>query len=468
MLTLFAFLLLVQATATPVAGPPPPPTLSEGTSAITGQVIDAVTGAAIAGARVRLTAMTRRSDEEIAASNDPSQFATRARAPQAEATTDQAGRYEFSDIAAGLYLLGAQSRGYLMALYGSPGGPSQRALSPVALEAGEHLNRIDLALTPGGSVRGRVVDEAGRPLGDARVIAVTSQDAGVRMYPVLAAPTPTDDDGRYTIEGVPEGHFLVQAVPRPDPANPGAGSQEYLPTYYPTAADPSDAAGIVVRGVAVTSGIDITVRRKPIYSMAGTVLTAGGEILERTEVVLESLPPGVRYHVGGPSLGEGAFSFERLKPGRYILWARSPIADGYEATALPLTLSDSLTDVQLVLLPTGAIKGRVQGERGETIPDGLSVVATLADGVEEAAAGDEATVAADGAFTIDRLFGQRNLQVSGLPSDWVIKRILVGRFEVAAPHVTVPSGAMVDNVQIVIGRIGADVVRLGERRLFRP
>jgi protocatechuate 3,4-dioxygenase beta subunit len=452
MLTLLALLLMVQATSTPVAGPPPSPPIAEGTSAISGHVRDADTGAAIAGARVRLTAITRRSDEEITASNDASRFVIRARAPQAEATTDHAGRYEFSGIAAGDYLLGAQSRGYVMALYGSLRWPSERALVPVALEAGQHLNRIDLALKAGGSVRGRVVDETGRPLGDARVIAVASQDAGLRMNPVLAAPTPTDDDGRYTIEGVPEGHFLVQAVPRPDSANPGAGSQEYLPTYYPSAADPSGAVGIVGKGVVVTHGIDITVRRKPIYSITGTVLTAGGEILEATEVVLESVPPGVRYHVGGPTLGEGAFSFGRLNPGRYILWARSPVADGFEAAALSLTLSDSLTDVHLLLLPTGAIMGRVQGERGGTIPDGLSVVATLADGAEEAAAADQATVTADGAFTIDRLFGQRNLQVSGLPDDWTIKRILVGRFEVAAPHVTVPPGATVDNVQIVIGR----------------
>ena len=272
------------------------------------------------------------------------------------------------------------------------------------------------------------------------------------MNPVLAAPTPTDDDGRYTIEGVPEGRFLVRAVPVPDPANPGAGSKDYLPTYYPSAADRSDAVEIVVKGVAVTSGIDIIARRKPLYSITGQALTAGGEILEGTEVVLESVPPGVRYHVGGPTLGEGAFSFERLNPGRYILWARSPVADGFEATALPLTLYDSLTDVQLLLLPTGAIKGRVRGERGEAVPDGLSVVATLADGAEEAAAAEQATVTVDGAFTIDRLFGQRNLQVEGLPDDWAIKRILVGRFEVAAPHVTVPSGATIDNVQIVIGR----------------
>jgi hypothetical protein len=452
MLTLLALLVVLQATSTPVAGPPSPPPLPKGKSAISGRVRDADTDAAIAGARVRLTAMTRRSEEEVAASSDRSQFALRPRAQEAETTTDDAGRYAFSGIAAGHYLLGAQSRGYVMALYGSPRWPSERAIVPVALEDSQHLNRIDLVLRPGGSVRGRIVDEAGRPLRDARVIAVASQDAGPRLNPVLAAPTPTDDDGRYTLEGVPEGDFLVQAVPRPNPANPGAGSQEYLPTYYPSAADPSDAVGIVVKGVALTNGIDITVRRKPMYSIAGHVLTAGGEILEATEVVLESVPPGLRYHVGGPTLGEGAFSFDRLKPGRYILWARSPIADGFEATALSLTLHDSLTDVQLVLLPTGAIKGRVQAERGEPIPAGLSVVATLADGAEDAAAADEATIAADGAFTIDRLFGQRNLQVSGLPDDWAIKRILVGRFDVAAPHVTVSSGATVDNVQIVIGR----------------
>ena len=452
MLTLLALLLVMQATSTPVAVPPAPPPISEGTSAISGRVTDAATGAAIAGARVRLTTMTRRSDEEINDSNDPSRFVIRGRAQEAQTTTDDAGRYEFSGIAAGDYLVGAQSRGYVMGLFGAPRWPSERPLWPVVIEAGQHLNRIDLSLRAGGSVRGRVVDEAGRPLRDAGVIAVASQDAGSRTHPVLAAPTPTDDDGRYTLEGVPEGGFFVQAVPRPNPANPAAGSQEYLPTYYPSATDPGDAVGIVIKSAAVTTGIDITVRRKPTYGITGHVLTAGGEILEGTEVVLESVPPGVRYHVGGSSLGEGAFAFTPLKLGRYILWARSPVPDGFEATAFPLTLSDSLTDVQLVLFPTGAIKGRVQTERGEPIPPELSVVATLADGADAAAAADDASVAADGAFTIARLFGQRTLQVNGLPDDWEVKRILVGRFEVAAPHVTVPPAVTVDNVQIVIGR----------------
>jgi hypothetical protein len=449
--TLLALLLVLQAMSTTVAGPPPPPPLSEGTSAISGQVRDTDTGAAIAGARVRLTAVTRRSDDETTAKTDRSPFAVRPRAPQAEATTDQAGRYEFSGIAAGHYLLGAQSRGYAMALYGTPRWPIDQAFVPVVLDAGQRLDRIDLALKPGASIRGRVIDEAGRPMRDARVIAVASENAALRMNPVLAAPTPTDDDGRYTLEGVPEGHFLVQAVPRPDPANPGAGSQEHLPTYYPSAADPGDAVGIVISGKAVTSGIDITVRRKPMHSIAGTVLTAGGEILEATEVVLESVPARVRYHTGGSALVEGAFSFDGLEPGRYLLWARSPVADGFEAAALPLTLSDALTDLQLVLVPTGTIKGRVQSERGEPIPDGLTVVATLADGAEEAAAAEQASVTAGGAFTIDRLFGERTLQITGLPDEWTIKRILVGRFEVSAPQVTVTAGATVANVQIVIG-----------------
>ena len=80
------------------------------------------------------------------------------------------------------------------------------------------------------------------------------------------------------------------------------------------------------------------------------------------------------------------------------------------------------------------------------------MVATLADGAEAAAADGQTIVAPDGAFTIDRLFGERSLAISGLPDEWAIKRILVGRFEVAAPHVVVPSGATVDHVQIVIGR----------------
>lgn len=451
MLTLLALLLVLQARSTPVSGPPPPPPIAQGTSALSGRVIDAATGAAIAGARMRLMAMTRRSDEEITATDDPSRFVIRARAPEAEATTDDTGRYEFSAIAEGHYLLRAESSGHVMALYGSPRGPAEGNLVPIGLERGHHLTRIDFALKPGGAVRGRVVDEGGRPLRDARVIVVASRDPFVRMTSVLAAPSPTDDDGRYTIDGVPEGTFFVRAVPRPDPNNSGAGSLDYLPTYYPSAVDSNDAVAIVVKGMAAINGIDITVRRKQILSIAGRALTAGGDILEGTEVVLESVPPGVRYHIGGSTLGDGAFSFGRLNPGSYMLWARSPVADGYEATALPLTLHDSLTHLQLLLLPTGTIRGRVQGERGEPIPGGLSVVATLADGVEEAAAADQADVLEDGTFSIAGLFGDRILRLNGMPPEWTIKEILNGRREVAAPHVTISPGVTVRNIQIVIG-----------------
>lgn len=448
--TLFVLLLSQQA-PTPDAAVRPW-TLPAGHSVISGRVTDATTGAPLRGAQLRLTPVQRRAEGDPLGSGDPNRYVITAR-QEGEVLSDERGRYEFRGLAEGLYLLRASSDDHVMSLYGSPDWPHQSRTLPIELSADSHLARVDFALKRGSVIRGRVVDEAGRPVRDVRVIAVApTATIGTRSYQVLTQPTPTNTDGRYAIRGVPDGRFLVQAVPAPNPANPGAGSSDYLATFHPSATDIGDAAVLSIKGPTEFKDIDLIIRRKVVLSISGRVLTAGGEIHDGTEVVLESTPAGTRYHIGGSALGDGTFMFPRLSPGRYMLWARSPVADGFEATVLPVALVDSLTEVHLVLLPTGRIKGRVNDERGETLPEGLTVVATLADGATEAASADQAGVAVDGSFTIERVFGHRILQVNGLPDGWTIKSILVGRTEVFPPHVTVPSAATIDDVRIVIGR----------------
>jgi hypothetical protein len=80
--------------------------------------------------------------------------------------TDDAGRYEFSRIPEGHYVLSAQRRGYVQTNF----------LRDVNLRRGETA-RVDVALERAGTISGRVVDEFGEPMADVRVEALLTPDS---------------------------------------------------------------------------------------------------------------------------------------------------------------------------------------------------------------------------------------------------------------------------------------------------
>jgi hypothetical protein len=76
---------------------------------------------------------------------------------------------------------------------------------------------------------------------------------------------------------------------------------------------------------------------------------------------------------------------------------------------------------------TAKISGRVITADGTPLPiEGFRVAAEwTADGkAVDPMSRDQADVAADGAFEIDGVFGDRTMRVVGLPAGWVINRIV--------------------------------------------
>src|SRR5258708_7478393 len=90
------------------------------------------------------------------------------------AVTDASGHFAFRQLPSGPYMVQAQSEGYPV---GRLGSDLTRQVS-VTLAADEQKRDVEISLTPGASLRGRLVDEEGNPLPQCMVAAMQSTDTG--------------------------------------------------------------------------------------------------------------------------------------------------------------------------------------------------------------------------------------------------------------------------------------------------
>ncbi len=123
-----------------------------------------------------------------------------------EDVTDDEGFFELSRVPVGTYQLSAESPGLLR---------HERRVRLVPRRPSiEDLDLEDIALSPGGSVRGEVVDALGAPVAGAEVAAA----AGSR--PPWGQSVRTDAAGTFVIAGLAPGETTLRA------RHPGAGASE--------------------------------------------------------------------------------------------------------------------------------------------------------------------------------------------------------------------------------------------------
>src|SRR5690349_10827552 len=110
---------------------------------VEGRVVNSVTGAGIAGVKVRLMPV-----------EDGEPYST---------TTDEEGRFRIADVAEGAYNLR-----YLAPGFGAP-PDRDRQIPTIAVSSGAQPVRLEAKLQPFGKLSGRVLDGAGRPVPNAGV-----------------------------------------------------------------------------------------------------------------------------------------------------------------------------------------------------------------------------------------------------------------------------------------------------------
>jgi hypothetical protein len=268
-----------------------------------------------------------------------------------QARTDDNGQFTLANLPPGEYRLDvlAGARREMMFAPGAgsesrPLLPSEFASVPVTI-AGRDLDGLDVRLTSGFELRGRIVTEGDVPLpaaGPLFVHAPSSNPGEGISAALLQSDSRTAPDGTFVVKGV-AGHRLVRVgVPAP-----WALKQVRTP-----------AGDITDEGVDVRSditGIEILLTPKATR-IDGTAKDMKGFPLRDVLVVVFSsdarrwMLPDTRYVRSAPVDSDGDFSFRDLPPGTYLAapigraaettWADPEFLERLREIATPFTLGE--------------------------------------------------------------------------------------------------------------------------------
>ncbi len=406
-----------------------PRTLQAGTAAISGRVTVAETGLPIRRAQVRVTA--------------PEAHGSR------NAMTDAEGRFTVDKLPAGRYTVMYTKAGFVQSQYGEmrPGQPGKA----IELTEGQKVERVDAAMVRGSVISGRVFDEYGEPVVDARVQVMRHRWMnGRRRLANMGRIAVSNDRGEFRVWGLPAGEFYVSAVATDrqmfmdaaTAANDAADSTGYAPTYYPGTAIAEEAQRVTLAAGQEVSGIDFQLVTTRTVRVSGTALLSDGRPMANANVMLfarAAIEGGMMSPQGGSTDASGGFIIPSVTPGEYVLQARvtpggSRRLDVTETAAMPLNVGgEDVKNVMLVATRGARVSGRVTFDAA--VPAGtfenLRVFFPPADNELMMMGGaGNGQVTAQGTFDVRGVFGKRRPGLGGLPAGWTLKAVRIGGADV--------------------------------------
>ena len=298
------------------------------------------------------------------------------------------------------------------------------------------------------AVTGVITDAQGVPVARSSVRFWRVYDDDSRVLQ-LGPSAVTDATGRYRMDGVPRGTYLVESflLTSSSPIRPSAPSPDSV--FYPGTSIANDARPLVVAGEPQITGIDIVRRLRSLPRISGRAVTTSGE-------PLQSRPPGpeilrgriwLSHVAGSPGItfyerdvepgADGTFTFDHVQPGNYVLNAS---LDGQPAIALEHSLlrtsrelamqavtvaGDDQQNIQLQLRSTRNVTGRLVIEGTAAPPPGPRA---FAFDVSQTEPGLDAnalrritgavSILENGALIIEGLVGAGRVTYSSGPKGW--------------------------------------------------
>jgi protocatechuate 3,4-dioxygenase beta subunit len=281
------------------------------------------------------------------------------------AVTDAGGNFSFRALPPGMYWLMANHPDF------SPGARRTRMAVNLNLADGEEKTGVEIALQPGASISGRVVNEDDQPVPNC---SVTASRAGSKQFQPgsgYSVSFSTDTDGNYLIHGIEPGRYNVharcgQSFPAPhgfmrvnDPDVPTEG---YAPASY-AGGGAAASGGLLVTAGADLSGIDFHVKRSRMFTVRANVSGVEGNILAGTQILMLSKDAQQDEEVGMPARYNGRrgfFVFRNVTPGSYEVLATVVQDDKAFEARQDIQVGESQeTDVELKMAPGPSISGTV-------------------------------------------------------------------------------------------------------------
>jgi hypothetical protein len=267
-----------------------------------------------------------------------------ATSPISTLLTDSQGRFRFSSLAAGAYLVTARRDGYASAKFGqkrwnSPG-------TPIVLgESSEFF--AEMRLKRLGTISGAVLDENQVGLAAHSVYAFRAGRQPLR----LVAAGASDDRGMYRITGLEPGRYYVRTG-----ARELEDGRTLAPTFFGQTTAAAQASLVEVDLDVEALGIDVAPLPGRLVRLSGSVTGAPSAAVT---LYSDTGKRELRVEAGGQ------FVFDQLAPGNYyqiLAESTDPPRVGYRT----LWVGEAPSSVALDLGPLPALRVRCEEKSGKT------------------------------------------------------------------------------------------------------
>ena len=356
--------------------------------------------------------------------------------------TDSDGRFSLQ-LEPGSYRLWVEHPGYAHQAYGAHTPQGQGAI--ITLAAGQHLQDVNIPITPLGAIAGRVLDEEGEPLQNVAIEVLHFSYAAGRRQLVPVGGASSNDRGEYRSFGLPAGRYYLLAslrsTPLSRPVDKGSLAPElvepYAPLYYPGVIDPDSASVITLPAGGQLTDVDFHLQRIRGVTLRGRILSpledfAGSQlqvVLAHDENHAASYIDRLTANVDKAS---GRFEFHGVAPGSYLLVA-SQLYHGRAfggRTAIEVG-GASQDNLAVSMVPAFDLTGNLEVEGGNGARlSGINVRLIPAENLALGAP-PASKPGADGSLRIAGVTpGLWDLSLEGLPEGMWIKSATYGRQDV--------------------------------------
>ena len=365
--------------------------------------------------------------------------------------TDVAGRFHFDNVQPGSYVINASRDGFMNA--------RERHAKTVKVGEEENVKDVTIALLPLARVSGHVLDEDGDPIMLASVQALHYGFNQGRKTLMPGAFATSNDLGEFEFSGLEPGRYFFIANARPPvqslpPRTRFVGQfTAYPQTFYPSAADATQATTTELAPGAATSNIDFRLRKVPAFHLQGKLVDAAGQPARNAFVnLLDDAGPARSTRAAARVADDGTFNFPDVVPGTYLLTAMRLQS---EFASERITVTDqNLDGIALVLSNGISISGHFSVEGPASAPMYRQVNLQPVDTFFQQFS---AAVQQDGTFTMENVRpGSYLMQIFlGAPGAYV-KSIRFGDADVSGGSLALTQGST-GTLNIVLGTDGGQV-----------
>ena len=377
-------------------------------------------------------------------------------------TTTPQGGFTFDGLAAGRYRLSASKSRYTNRQPLRTPADRFAIDREVTVGHGEHSSQPELTLYTASSIAGRVAEPDGIPAPDVQVFAAVRSGTGH----VLLHDTRTiaEWDGRYRIDGLPPGEYLVVVLPgtstdpnrmranaeRRAPESSSATRPFFEPTLYPGVTTDASAETVTVFEGVPVDGIDTWLMPGERHSISGRVLWPDGITAENIVIEYANLTANRTGLWTVPEPGD-LFRITGVPRGTVVLLARADSNRGPLAGVVTTEINvDEIDDLELRLGTPGVVEGRVIYETDVPAAARAKQIALRQQllPVSPLYPVPESPVSTDGRFRIENAFGLFTFEVPGVR----VLRVMQHGREIANARIRLTTGDVLTGLEVIVGK----------------